>query len=149
MRIEDSDVQTLLLICVHSDQDLFCMQVDDIHFPRFATLHNSKHGIWMTARAETSLNHWTEKFANLCALVGSLSVRFPNSNLYFKLASSWDSILPASHYFWFRSFWICSKTLYFSWLVLFRTPRHAHVVRVEVLWHEQSLLGYLHAPAKR
>ena len=149
--ILNSDVQTLLLICVHSDQDLLCTQVEDLRFTRFATLRKSKHDIWMTAHAETNLNHSTEMFANLCAFGGSLSVGFTNSNLYFKPAFSWDFILPASRYFWFVNCFesVLNWTLYFIWFMQFGTPPHAHVVRVEVLWREQSLLGYVHAPAKR
>ena len=95
-----------VLACDHFDQDLLCTQVDDLRFPRFATLRKSKHvclapldDCWMTARAETNLYHWNEIFANLCALAGSFSFRLPNSNLYFKLASNWDSVLLASRYF--------------------------------------------------
>ena len=77
----------------------------------------------------------------------------PNSNLYFKLACNWEFIFPGSRYFCrfvCQMFWIrCSETLYFIWREPFGTPRHEHVVRIEFLWRDQSLLGYVHAPAKR
>ena len=61
----DSDVQTLLLICVHSDQDLVCTQVDDLRFPHFVACERRRISGCRLWQPEIRLRSQATHFATL------------------------------------------------------------------------------------